>query len=64
MNAIDTKQLAERWGFKVKPGTIENWRQFKKGPKWIKLGKHKGAPVIYKMKDVIAYEKKMEYSGK
>lgn len=64
MNALNTQQLSERWGGKVQPGTIENWRQVKKGPKWIKLGKHKGARVIYKLEDIKRFEKKMAFSGK
>lgn len=55
-------QLAERWqmydedGKEIQTRTLANWRMFNRGPKFIKLGKGKGAPVRYRLSDVIQYE--------
>lgn len=51
---LTTAQLAARWG--VAPGTVENWRHARKGPKFVKLHKGRNAPVVYRLEDVIAYE--------
>lgn len=53
-NHLTTDQLADRW--QMSSGTLRNWRQNKKGPKWIKMGKGKRAPVRYRMNDVLDYE--------
>lgn len=54
---LNTIALAVRWG--MSSGTLENWRRKNKGPKFIKLGRSKKAHVVYKLEDVIEYEKKM-----
>lgn len=48
----DTKQLAERWGMAHR--TLENWRQKKKGPIYMK---HKGGAVRYAIADIVTYER-------
>ena len=53
---LTAKDLAKRWN--VHEGTIKNWRWQNKGPKYYKIGEGIKARVIYKLKDVIAYEKK------
>lgn len=53
---LSTKELAARWGMTV--GALENWREQKKGPPYIKLGEWRGARVLYRLEDVLAYEKK------
>jgi len=55
---LTTEQLAERWTMDA--GSIENWRQINKGPRFIKLGEGSSAPVRYRLSDVEAYEKEME----
>lgn len=52
---ITEDQLAARWG--VHPGTLEAWRRNKKGPKFIKLGEGKRAPVRYRLDDIVEYER-------
>lgn len=52
---FSTDQLAERWGLHTQ--TLRNWRSKKKGPRYYKKGRHKTAPVIYKLKDVEHFEK-------
>lgn len=52
---LSTDELAERW--EMHPQTLRNWRAQKRGPRFYKKGRHKTAPVIYKMKDVIHFEK-------
>lgn len=64
MTVLSTQELSERWGGIIQPGTIENWRQQKKGPKFVKLGKGKTAPVIYRLRDVIAFERSSEWGGR
>lgn len=61
MKYLTTKEVAERWGGIIQPGTIENWRQQKKGPKFVKLGKGKTSPVVYRLKDLVAFEKSGEW---
>lgn len=51
MELITAKQLSERWN--LSEGTIANWRSQKKGPKFTKQFKK----VVYKMKDVLTFEK-------
>ncbi len=56
MKVLTTKELAERW--KMAVGSIENWRQQKQGPRFIKMGKAKNADVRYRVEDVEAFEKR------
>lgn len=51
---LTTEQLAERWG--IHKATLNNWRSKKKGPKYIKLGKHVRSPILYRLSDIIEYE--------
>ncbi|MBT3789071.1 MAG: helix-turn-helix domain-containing protein [Alphaproteobacteria bacterium] len=44
--------LAERWN--LSPRTLERWRWEKIGPRYLKLG----GRVVYRLKDVEAYEAK------
>jgi len=53
---VNSSELAERWG--LSPRTLANWRSQKKGPRYIKLGTETGSHVVYKLDDVIKYEKK------
>ena len=56
---LTTEELSERW--QMDSGTLENWRQAKKGPVFIKLGSKAGSSLVrYRESDVIEYEKKME----
>jgi len=55
---LTTEELAERWGQNVSAGTIENWRAARKGPPYVKLGRGKNSPVLYRLSDVIDYEQK------
>lgn len=51
---LTTEELAERW--KMEPGTLEVWRQRKKGPSFIKIGDTPQAKVLYPIEEVEAYE--------
>lgn len=53
---LTTKELSERWAMAV--GSLENWRQKKKGPAFVKMGKAKNADVRYRVSDVEAFERK------
>lgn len=53
---ITTQELAERWG--IHPNTLSNWRSQNRGPKYVKIGGMKKSPVYYRLKDILAYEKK------
>lgn len=53
---ITSVQLAKRWH--LHPGTLKNWRTNKKGPPYIKVGSQvKATQILYKLKDVIKFEK-------
>lgn len=54
---LTTIELAARWADHIKPGTLENWRSDGKGPKYIKLTRETNGPIIYRIVDVLAYEK-------
>jgi hypothetical protein len=56
MKTLTTKELSERW--KMAIGSIENWRQQKKGPRFMKMGGARNADVRYRLEDVEAFEKK------
>lgn len=47
---LTTEELAARW--KMNPGSLCNWRQQGRGPKFIKVGSR----VFYRVSDVEAYE--------
>lgn len=51
---LTTEDLADRW--RVSPGTLENQRAARKGPRYVKLGTGRAAPVRYRLADVIDYE--------
>lgn len=51
---LTTKDLASRWG--IHPGTLENWRQKKYGPRYIKIGRS----VRYLIRAVEAWEKRKD----
>lgn len=59
---LTTEELAERWS--MDPGSLENWRNAKKGPVFIKLGKAGSSLVRYRLSDVEAWEAKMQRSPK
>jgi len=49
---LTTTELAERWS--LSEITLKKWRQKSIGPKYVKLG---GRNVLYRIQDVIQYEK-------
>jgi hypothetical protein len=52
---LTTKELAERWAMAV--GSLENWRQQARGPRYYKMGGSPNSDVRYKIKDVEKFEK-------
>jgi len=52
---LTSEQLAARWSMAV--GTLKNWRAQGKGPPFIPLTDGERPPIVYRLKDVIAYEK-------
>lgn len=61
---LTTKELVERWKNKVSEGTIENWRNNGKGPKFIRLNSGKRSPIIYRLSDIEEYERKQTVKNK
>jgi predicted DNA-binding transcriptional regulator AlpA len=49
----DTDQAAAMFGL-TREG-LERWRQTGRGPKWIKLGNGKSAPIRYRSEDIEAW---------
>lgn len=62
-DTLTTDQLAARWG--MSPQTLENWRSKKprKGPDYIKLGEAKSAIVVYRVADIVLYERRHKIRG-
>tara|TARA_R100001463_G_scaffold131337_1_gene191278 strand:+ start:515 stop:718 length:204 start_codon:yes stop_codon:yes gene_type:complete len=54
---IDTRQLAERWMRSHR--TIENWRNQKKGPAYLKLA----GKIVYDMDEILKEEEKAKVSN-
>ena len=52
---ITTHDLAERWN--MNPKTLDQWRSKRIGPKWVRIG---GKKILYRMKDILAYESENE----
>lgn len=46
-------ELAERW--KMCPRTLANWRSLGKGPRGVRLGR----AVVYRLEDVVEYERSL-----
>ncbi len=54
---LTAEGLSIRWRGEVQANTLANWRAAKMGPPYIKLGKGRNARVVYRLKDIEAYEK-------
>jgi predicted site-specific integrase-resolvase len=54
MANLTTEEAAAR--LRLKPQTLERWRMQGKGPKFIKQGGSKRAPVLYREEDIEQYE--------
>lgn len=54
---MDQDEVAARWG--VSPRTLERWRHFKRGPRYIKIG----ARVLYRLTDIETYEVQRSRAG-
>lgn len=52
---LTSNELADRWDYH--PAHIRRLRSQGRGPRYYKLGTHRNASVIYKMSDVLKYEK-------
>jgi hypothetical protein len=52
---LTTQELAKRW--KLTPECLEQWRRQGKGPPFIRLTDGERSPVVYKVIDIIEYEK-------
>ena len=55
---LTTKDLADRWT--LNSGSIENWRNAGKGPKYLRLGVGYTCVIRYRLKDVLRWEKQNE----
>jgi hypothetical protein len=55
---LSQEYLAARWG--VAFGTLSNWRRAGKGPRFIRIGDGPRAKTVYRLEDVIAYEKQQK----
>lgn len=59
MDSLMTPQeVASR--YKMTPESLANWRREGKGPAWIRLGLGKRPRVMYRMSDLIEWEKANE----
>jgi len=54
--SLTTRQLAHRWRGALAKGTIENWRQQRRGPKYFKIGGGKTCLVLYRLRDIKKFE--------
>lgn len=54
---LTTNQLAHRWRGLLVKGTIENWRQQGRGPRFCKIGSGKTCLVLYRLKEIERFEK-------
>ena len=52
---LTPKEVAAR--LRVSTDTLETWRAKRQGPKWIKLGTAKTAPIRYRVSDIEAFMK-------
>lgn len=52
---IHPRQVAQRYG--MTPASLANWRRAGKGPPFIRLGDGKRPRVMYRLADVIAWER-------
>jgi len=59
---LTTDDLARRWD--MNPKSLITWRCVRKGPPFVKLGKYRGAKVLYKLTDIMEYEKRMTVNTK
>lgn len=49
-----TAELAKRWG--MSPHTLKKWRVQKRGPTFVKFGSARTSKIVYRLKDIQAYE--------
>jgi hypothetical protein len=55
MARLTPREVAERW--RLTPGTLSNWRNKQKGPRFIKMGDGRSSPIRYPRSAVLIYEK-------
>lgn len=58
---LTTEELAERWGGKISPRTIEGWRRRRCGPPYQKMGKRNGGGrtrTFYPLDAVVEFERR------
>lgn len=56
---LTTDDLAARWC--VSRGTLENWRWAGTGPTYIKLGGSKKSMILYRLSDILEFEREHTY---
>lgn len=56
---LTPQELVKRWGGTVVTGTLANWRNKNKGPKYTKIG----GKVRYRESDIIEYENENTKNG-
>lgn len=52
---LHPRQVAQR--YEMTPESLANWRRVGKGPPWIRLGDGKRPRVMYRLDDVLAWER-------
>lgn len=55
---LHPNQVAQRYG--ITPETLSNWRRERKGPHFIRLGTGKRPRVMYRLDDVLEWERKQK----
>jgi transposase-like protein len=53
---LHPRQVAERYG--ITPETLSNWRRERKGPPFIRLGSGPRPRAMYRLDDVLEWERK------
>ena len=51
---LTTIELSDRWGLSA--DCLRRWRGEGTGPQYVKLGKFKKSPILYRLQDIMDYE--------
>ncbi|MCW9059723.1 MAG: helix-turn-helix domain-containing protein [Gammaproteobacteria bacterium] len=58
---ITNEEAADLLG--IKPNTLEIWRTKGKGPKFVKMGEHKQAPIRYMRPEIFDWLERQSFSS-
>ena len=60
---LTATELSDRWKGSVAVGTLNNWRYLGAGLPYIKIGEGKNSAVLYRLSDIVRYERRNEYAN-